>query len=254
MIQAACTGFVSNVTRCGDEMKPILVDLYCKAGGASMGYYLAGFDVIGIDIEAQKNYPFPFLQLDAILALSNLLDFRGLTFSDGNKYYLADIAAFHASPPCQAYSLAGIQWRKSGVEYPDLLEPTRELLIKTDKPFVIENVPGAPLNDPVVLNGPMFQMRLRRTRLFETSFQMPLILRPPEEKSNFRMGIPVNEGDIITPVGHFSNVDYARKVMEIDWMTGSELTQAIPPKYTKFIGEYLIEETISPDAVRKEIK
>ena len=94
--------------------------------------------------------------------------------------------------------------------------------------------------NPTILNGALFGLRVRRTRLFETSFPMPLVLRPPEEPSNFRMGRPVKEGDIIVPVGHFSNVDYARRVMGIDWMTGKELTQAIPPAYTEYIGNQIM--------------
>lgn len=205
--------------------KPRLLDTFCKAGGASMGYHRAGFDVTGVDIEPQKRYPFRFIQGDALEYIA----------AHGNEY-----DAIAASPPCQAYSMASNQWRTQGKSYPDLVAPTRAALIATGKPYVIENVPGAPLINPITLNGPMFGMLVRRVRIFETSFEFPFFLIPPEGKSFFRMGRPVNEGDIITPVGHFSNVPYARRQMGIDWMTGGELTQAIPPAYTEFIGRELM--------------
>ena len=203
-----------------------LLDLFCGAGGAGMGYSQAGFDVVGVDISPQPHYPFEFHQADALEYLSE---------------HWREFDAIHASPPCQAYSMAGQQWRASGKEYPDLVSATRQALIKTGKPYVIENVPGAPLINPTMLNGALFGMKVRRTRLFETSFNMPLVLLPKEPPLNFRMGRPVKEGDVITPVGHFSNIPYARRVMGIDWTSGKELTQAIPPAYTKFIGKYLYE-------------
>lgn len=207
--------------------KPRLLDLFSGAGGAGMGYYRAGFEVVGVDIAHQKHYPFEFHQADALEYLA----------AHGNEF-----DAIHASPPCQAYSMASAQWRIAGKEYPDLVSPTRDLLRKIGKPYVIENVPSAPLENAIVLNGGLFGMRVRRTRLFETSFPFHLVLRPPEEPSTFRMGRLVMEGDVITPVGHFSNVDYARRVMDIGWMTGKELTQAIPPAYTEYIGKYLYAE------------
>jgi DNA (cytosine-5)-methyltransferase 1 len=136
--------------------------------------------------------------------------------------------------------MAGQQWRASGKEYPDLIAQTRELLIKTGKPYVIENVPGAPLINPTVMNGALFGLNLRRTRCFETSYPVPLLLMPTQRKSKFRMGRPIVEGDDITPVGHFSNVSYAKRQMQIDWMTQAELAQAIPPAYTEWIGRQLM--------------
>ena len=214
------------------EMTYRLLDLFCKAGGCTRGYQQAGFVVTGVDIEPQPNYVGDeFIQADA------LEYFRGLIDSGDIEMF----AAIHSSPPCQAYSMSSQQWRKSGKEYPDLVEPTRKLLIESGKPYIIENVPGAPLINPIVLNGPMFGMKLRRRRMFETSFNIPFFILPSEEKSNFRMGRPVKEGDVITPVGHFSNVGYARRVMGIQWMTGKELSQAIPPAYTEFIGKHLMD-------------
>ena len=202
-----------------------------------MGYSRAGFEVVGVDINPQPHYPFPFCQANALIVLRD----GYLETTTGRTYNLNDFDAIHASPPCQAYSMACQQWRPAGKTYPDMVAETRELLIKSEKPYVVENVPGSPLLNPTILNGGIFGMRVRRTRLFETSFEMLLVLRVPEEKSTFRMGRPVKEGDVITPVGHFSNVDYARRVMGIDWMTRKELTQAIPPAYTQFIGKYLMD-------------
>jgi len=203
--------------------RPKLLDLFCCAGGASMGYYRAGFDVTGVDIKPQPHYPFKFIQADAL------------------EVDLSGYDAYHASPPCQGYSMASQQWRLSGKEYPKLIEGTRQRLIETGKPYVIENVPGAPLINPVLLNGAMFGMRIRRRRLFELSFEIPLFLIPKEEPSGFKMGRPVTENSIITPVGHFSGVAIAKKRMEIDWMGQAELAQAIPPAYTEFIGKHLLQ-------------
>lgn len=214
------------------EDKPWLLDLYCKAGGCTKGYQLAGFKVVGVDIEPQPHYVGEdFACMDAIQFVRNLIDTGKLSL----------FSAIHASPPCQAFSMASQQWRTAGKEYPDLVAQTRAILIETGLPYVIENVPGAPLINPVTLNGPQFGMQLRRRRIFETSFPMPFFLIPPEEKSTFRMGRPVTEGSVITPVGHFSNVPYAKRVMGIDWMTQGELAEAIPPAYTKFIGDILME-------------
>ncbi len=221
--------------------RPKLLDLFCGAGGAAMGYSRAGFDPYGIDNKPQKHFPFPFLQMDALEAMDRLLRGEGLTFSNGETLYLKNFAAFHASPPCQFGSMATRQWRQSGREYVNLIPDIRESLIKTAKPYVIENVVGEPyLKTPLKLNGALFGMNLRRTRYFETNFPIDFILLPSEARSNFRTGRPVKEGDIITPVGHFSNISYARRVMSIDWMTLGELAQAIPPAYTEYGGLHLM--------------
>jgi len=203
-----------------------LLDLFCCAGGAGMGYHRAGFEVVGIDNKPQPHYPFEFHLADALEYLQE---------------HYQEFDAIHASPPCQAYSRASMQWRKSGKEYPDLVQPTRELLIKTGLPYVMENVPGAPLINPILLTGAFFGLKVRRNRLFESNINLPFQLTQPNAKTNFRMGRPVKDGEEITPVGHFSNVVYARQQMQIDWMTQQELTQAIPPAYTEWIGKHLME-------------
>ena len=121
-----------------------------------------------------------------------------------------------------------------------MVAATRAALIAIGKPYIIENVPGAPLINPTVLNGAFFGMNLRRTRWFETSFDIPFFLLPKEGPSRFRTGRRPTGDDPVVPVGHFSGVDRARRVMGIDWMTQGELAQAIPPAYTEFVSKQLL--------------
>lgn len=202
-----------------------LLDLFCCAGGAGEGYRLAGFDVVGVDIRPQPKNPHPFVLGDAL----EYLEAHGHEFD-----------AIHASPPCHAYTKATKQWRKEGREYPDMISATREALKKTGKPWVIENVPGAPLENPILLNGSFFGIKVHRPRLFEASF---FIMQPhiPESKP-VKMGRPIKEGDIVQPVGHFSGVKYAAREMGLPWMGQGELAQAIPPVYTEWIGKKLMEQ------------
>jgi DNA (cytosine-5)-methyltransferase 1 len=203
-----------------------LLDLFCGAGGAGYGYYLAGFEVFGVDIKFFKRNPHPMIVMDWKEALW--------------KYY-KDFDLIHASPPCQAYSFAALPHRMKGKEYPDLIGEVREELIKTGKDYVIENVPGSPLINPIVLNGSVFGLLVHRKRLFECNFpaKQPII---PLSKAPLKMGRSPKEGDVIQPVGNFIGRDYARKQMEIDWMTTRELAQAIPPSYTKYIGEQYVKD------------
>lgn len=203
-----------------------ILDLFCCAGGAGMGYFLSGFEVVGIDNKEQKHYPFEFILSDAFEYLEK-------------NYMFFD--AFHASPPCQLYSKSTKQWKMMGKEYPDLIARCRNLLTEIGKPYIIENVPDSPLINPIILNGSVFGLLVHRKRLFECNFfvEQPII---PKTKRPVKMGRPVKEGDIIQPVGHFSGIEYAKKQMEIDWMNTSELAQAIPPAYTKYISKFLIGE------------
>lgn len=205
-----------------------VIDLYCGAGGCSVGYERGGWKIeLGVDDAPQPNYPYTFLQIDAIEFLASIIKSKNYGWFD----------VIHASPPCQKYTKAAKQWRKEGRKYPDLVEETRNLLVEIGKPFIIEGVPDTPLIDPLYLNGGLFDLLVHRPRYFEiwpNKIKQPLI--PPLPKPA-KMGRSVKEGDVIQPVGHFSGVQYARKQMEIDWMTGQELSQAIPPAYTKWIVE-----------------
>jgi DNA (cytosine-5)-methyltransferase 1 len=198
--------------------KPKIIDLFCCAGGASMGLHRAGFDVTGVDIVHQKNYPFKFIQ-------GNALDVD-----------LSEYDAVWASPPCQRFTKARFL---ASDHHEDLIEPVREKLIDSGKPYIIENVPGAPLINPVRLNGQMFGLMVDRERWFECSFPVPFFLLHPKRKA-VKMGRPVKDGDVIQVVGHFSNVPYARKAMGIDWMSGKELAQAIPPAFSEFLGRQMM--------------
>ena len=203
--------------------KPRLLDLFCKAGGAGAGYAQAGFEVVGVDIEPQRRYPFDFVQGD-VLALT--------------PDFLAGFDAIHASPPCQAHSLAQ---RIQSREHPDLVEPTRKLLRASGRPYVIENVEGAPLIEPVTLCGSMFHgLKTYRHRLFELSFPLNQPAHPPHVAPTRKMGRPPEAGEFMHVVGNFSGVAQAREAMGIDWMSRDELREAIPPAYTRFLGEHLL--------------
>jgi len=205
-----------------------VLDLFCGAGGCSMGYSWAGFDVTGIDINPQRNYPFNFIREDALTFLES---------SDLSEYDL-----IHASPPCQAYSKACASHRQAGKVYPDIIEKVRELLIASNKPYVIENVPDAPLLNPVMFCGTMFELGVIRHRMFESNFYIP-----SPGKCNHRG--TVKNGDYVTVCGNGSakgrdTVPIWSDAMDIHWMTRKELTQAIPPAYTRYIGKcFTLEKT-----------
>lgn len=194
-----------------------ILDLFCGAGGAAMGYHRAGFEVIGIDIKDQPNYPFEFYKYDAL----DYLDAWGCDFD-----------AIHASPPCQRYS-AMQHIHKNKEKHPNLLPPTRKLLAALDKPFVIENVVGAPLRIDLLLCGTMFELPIRRHRIFESNVPMPLLT------------IMCKHVDLYSPwrwtKGDQGQKEKLSKAMGIDWfMTRPEVREAIPPAYTEFIGKILI--------------
>lgn len=205
--------------------RPLLLDLYCCGGGASLGYEQAGFEVVGIDIEPQPKYKGTFIQSDAIDYLKN-------------NWHLFD--AIHASPPCQGYSKASMQFRINGKTYPDLIEATRIELIKTRKPYIIENVPGSPLINPVELCGSMFGLRTYRHRLFESNFTINVPEHPKHIAKNTKMGRKPKPDEFIQYVGHFSGVREVAEMTGLTWLGQYELAQSIPPQYTKFIGEQLL--------------
>lgn len=213
--------------------KPTILDLFCGEGGASMGYALAGFDVVGVDFKMHRRYPFPFYEWDA------------MTFP------LEGFDAIHASPPCQRFSALN-KGRGNAASHPDLVGPIRQRLegVYGDVPWVIENVPQAPLRNPITLCGSMFGLRipagyLRRHRGFESNVE----LRAP--------GPCVHAGTVLGVYGHGRggharadgtprgyaqsvNAEDARALMGMPWASRDGCSQAIPPAYTEWIGRQLL--------------
>lgn len=223
------------------ERKYKLLDLYCCAGGAAKGYYDAGFDVVGVDIVDRPNYPYEFIKADALEILKN-------------EDFISQFDTIHASPPCQCYSklkyLSG-NVEKWEAEHVNLVEPTRELLIKTGKPYVIENVEGSPLINPIKLCGSQFEnMYTQRPRLFESNIPLKKPEAPVVRHKTLKLGQGFAEDGYITVAGTKppkgmneiqAKLYYGFALGGIDWMTLEELTQAIPPVYTNFIGKQIIK-------------
>ena len=229
--------------------KPRLLDLYCCAGGCSMGYTRAGFEVYGVDISHSYHYPFTSICLDAITAMKLLLRGNELEFNNGETYLLKDFSAFHASPPCQAYSIAMSPLLGHKKEHPDLIAPTRALLERTGKPFVIENVPKSPLYGYIKLNGTMFGLHTKKERWFELH-HFEIMMLPAKLLNTYGM---VKNGELTGLMQHSqypkevrANKENLAAAYGIDWtMTRHELRQAIPPAYTEFIGSFLMKEVLS---------
>lgn len=209
--------------------RPRLLDLFCKAGGASVGYNRAGFDVVGVDINRQRRYPFEFIQADALDVLSDM-DF------------LRSFDVITASPPCQTHSrtkhLRVAQGKST--DKVDLIPQTRSALIESGRPYVIENVPGAPLIDPIQMCGSSFGLKVRRHRLFESN--MPLVSSVCDHHGQGRpVGIYGSMRDEIPKGGKTADsIEQARDAMGVDWMIWSELVEAIPPAFTEAIGHQLM--------------
>lgn len=218
--------------------RPKLLDLFCGAGGCSVGYHRAGFDVVGVDIVEQPDHPgndlfstgFKFIRAEAI------------SFA---RRHAHEYDAVHASPPCQAHS--ALRHLHPETDYECFLDRTREILSALACPWVIENVPGAPLRNPVMLCGSAFGLKVRRHRLFESN--MPL---RGTECRHKEQGQPIDVsgtgGRRINrrPDDHGGNTNKPRNIQEgraamgVDWMRRYELSQAIPPAYTEYIGRQLI--------------
>lgn len=208
----------------GGGGKPRLLDLFCCQGGAAEGYRRAGFDVVGVDIAPQPRYPFAFIQHNCLT-----LDQR----------FLQSFDAIHASPPCQAHTLCQ---RIQKNAHPDLVAATRALLASTGVRYIIENVEGAPLIDPVLLCGAMFPgLRVYRHRLFESNIALSTPDHPPHHAPLRKMGRPPAAGDFMHVVGNFSGVEQAKAAMGgVDWMNRDGLRESIPPAYTEHLGRQLI--------------
>lgn len=222
---------------------PVMLDLFCGAGGCIKGYQTAGFYVVGVDCQPQSRCcANRFVQMEALTALFVLLDGGEIA-----GFKLAEFDAIHVSPPCQGYSVTkSMPWTRGGQgRAPTLIRPTRDLLVSIGKPFVIENVVGAPLVSPIMLCGTMFGLKLFRHRLFESNV---FLMQPPHGSHR---GLAVGRGGFVCMAGHgdagrgripadHRTVRAWQIASGIEWMTRAEMTQAIPPAYTMFIGKQLI--------------
>jgi hypothetical protein len=229
------------------------LDLFCGGGGASMGLKKAGFDsIVGVDIHDMPEYPFEHYMNDVFLL---------------EPEFFKDFAFIWASPPCQAYSFGTTRARKEGKVYPNLVAKTRELLLKTGKPFVLENVIGSPLQKDLILCGEMFGLRVIRHRIFEIhGFTVP---QPEHKKHKNKVwdgsAVGVWSGGKPGCFGNQEHRDYYLRVvtgggwrekgqkagtltqwqdaMGIDWITDKKvLAQCVPPAYSEYIGRAFIEE------------
>jgi DNA (cytosine-5)-methyltransferase 1 len=206
--------------------RPRLLDLFAGAGGSAVGYHRAGFEVVGVDHVPQPRYPFRLVVTDALEYLRG----RGREFD-----------VVHASPPCQRYSVGARRWPHRGRHHPDLVGAIRAALEACGRPWVIENVVGAPLRRPVLLCGTMFGLRIYRHRCFEASF----VLFAPDHRRHrettgshrgYSSGHP-----FVCVAGHNFRLAEASAAMGIDWMrTRAELANALPPAYTHFLGRQLL--------------
>ena len=223
------------------EKRPRLLDLFCGAGGATKGYQRAGFYVVGVDIKPQPHYcGDEFYQADAL------------------TYPLEGFDAYHASPPCQYYSrLRHLPWLKNRV-YWRSVPPVIELFKRLLPPWVIENVEDCwDMPDSFVVCGASIGLSLYRHRRFLTSFPVMLYSHQPHKavivsgraslgkrhhgQQGFR---EINRQSIAGHSSYTGDTERRKEVMGIDWMTGDELSQAIPPIYTEYIGKYLMAEVM----------
>lgn len=200
-----------------------------------MGYHRAGFEVVGVDNKPQPHYPFEFHQADAL------------------EFSLEGFDAYHASPPCQFASTIAKQnrvLRPGKYNHPNLISDTRRLILATGKPYVIENVPPARiyLLTPIQLCGSWFGLDLHRHRLFESNFALwGTPCSHHWQKARFRSLDKRREGKLASVVGVHGHINYRGEstlremAMSIDWMSSSELNEAIPPAYTEYIGKYLMQ-------------
>jgi len=216
-----------------------LLDLFCGAGGAGMGYSRAGFEVVGVDIKPQPRYPFEFHQADALEYVAE----HGHEFD-----------AIHASPPCQGYTRMNqglLQAQGRSKDHPFLVETTRDAVIKTGLPYVIENVVGAPLVNPIQLCGSSFGLLVERHRLFESNVFLMMVTcahgwqkfdKPPLHSLHGHRKATRSRVYGVYGNGRGAGETIAAwsRAMGIDWMNRYELTQAIPPAYTEYIGRQLL--------------
>ena len=228
--------------------KPKLLDLFCCAGGAAMGYSRAGFDVVGVDINPQPRYPFEFHQGDALEFVAK---------------YGHEFDAIHASPPCQRYSsITATSGNRS--DHPDLIEPVRYLLNANGRPWIMENVPRSPLRNPVTLCGVALGLRLgkyvlRRHRLFESSIALLSAGCGCYRGDGITMGVygggtSTKERNPNTNGGRpYKGTSKERKeIMDMPWASAREVNQAIPPAYTEYLGKQLIQQLAAQEQSNSE--
>jgi DNA (cytosine-5)-methyltransferase 1 len=224
----------------------IVLDTYCCGGGMAMGYYLAGFEVVGVDIDPQPNYPFPFVQGDAVEFIKE----------HGHEYDL-----IHGSPPCQDYSNLNAYNKKS---YPRLIGPTRDAMVATGQPYVMENVEiaGIELIDPITLCGPMFGLNVYRHRVFETNWPLVAPAHGKHVARCMRNGyVPTPEKPFMTITGGAHSRAWqnaACDAMGMPWIkvpAGGdiklgirEVCEAIPPAYAEWIGSRFLAQQFAPAA------
>lgn len=210
-----------------------LLDLYCGVGGASVGYHQAGFEVFGVDLKHGKRYPFTYMRANVLDVLQD-------------EEYINQFDVIHASPPCQTHSITKHLRNAQGktTSKVDLIPETRAALIASGKPYIIENVPGSPLLNPIQLCGSSFGLKVRRHRLFESN--VPLTGSVCEHKAQGRpIGVYGSLNDEIPKGGKTaSTINEARQAMGINWGIWTELVEAIPPAYTKYLGEQLLRHAV----------
>ena len=202
-----------------------LLDLFCGVGGASVGYARAGFEVTGVDLKHGKRYPYTYLRADVLDVLQD-------------HKFIQQFDVIHASPPCQTHSITKHLRNAQGntTSKIDLIPETRAALIAADKPYIIENVPGSPLINPIQLCGSSFGLKVRRHRLFESN--MPLEGSVCNHKLQGRpVSVYGSLNDEIPKGGKTAaTIDEARDAMGMPWAIWTELVEAIPPAFTEYLG------------------
>lgn len=217
-----------------------ILDMYCGAGGASMGYSLAypNAHITGMDIRPQPDYPFDFIQQDCTLITIQQLQYYNL---------------IHASPPCQALTTASNRWRGYGGiadNHSNLIPLTIQQLANSTIDYIIENVPGAKqyMPNPTVLRGGIFGLQVDRPRLFISNRQL---VKPRYHRLYDSIGVyGALDGRLLSNTsGQYAprSLDEAQRAMGIDWMQWEQLKEAIPPAYTHYLGNGLQGDwTIDP--------
>ena len=225
--------------------RPRLLDLFCCAGGAGMGYHRAGFDVVGVDINPQPRYPFEFIQADCLTL---------------DRDFITGFDAIHASPPCQGYS--DMRHAPGAKGAPLLIEQVRDMLIASGLPYIVENVEGArwAMREPIMLCGTMFNLgaqgcELHRHRLFESN--LPITAPACQHSGGPVVGVyggharkrsAKHGGRGTRDVWEGGHKTAAAEAMGMNWATLSEMSEAIPPAYTEFLGKALLGRLLLAEA------